>query len=424
MGKNRLILGLLVTCLAVTFGVFVAKGSFMAEPAIEVPFLGFYEGERDDGGYFTIVGPDGNIIDKTARVVYVGDEFIAADNKHYRIQKVEGDTAIAENIGTEEIVWKEEWEQAQAQGQQNAKNLVAIYHTHSAESYVPTDGTESKPANGGIFQVGDALAAKLREKGINVLHDKTPHEPRDANAYKRSRRTATKLLQKRPAAIIDVHRDGVPDPEFYRGEVAGTPVTKVRLVVGRQNGNMQANLDFAKRVKAYMDKAYPGLIRGIFVARGNYNQDLTPRSLLIEVGTHTNSRERAENGAALFADAIPHILGIAAPPSGRGPGPFGPGKNVPSTRGDWSALLWVIGILVVGGGAFLLLSTGSWKGSIDKLKQLTSTEWSSFLGKRHVRHNVQESDLNSKRFYVGELSKAGEKEPAETNDERAEYQKD
>ena len=35
------------------------------------------------------------------------------------------------------------------------------------------------------------------------------------------------------------------------------------------------------------------------MARGNYNQDLTPTSLLIEVGTHLNLREQAEEEAAL-----------------------------------------------------------------------------------------------------------------------------
>ena len=76
---------------------------------------------------------------------------------------------------------------------------------------------------------------------------------------------------------------------------------QIRLVVGRQNQNMQANLDFAKQIKAYYDEKKPGLIKGIFMAKGNYNQDLAPRSILIEVGTHTNSLEAAQNGAAVFA---------------------------------------------------------------------------------------------------------------------------
>ena len=47
------------------------------------------------------------------------------------------------------------------------------------------------------------------------------------------------------------------------------------------------------------------MIKGIFIAKGNYNQDLAPRSILIEVGTHTNSLEAANNGASVFASLLP-----------------------------------------------------------------------------------------------------------------------
>lgn len=387
--------------------------------------LGLYEGERDDGGYFTIVDKDGNILDKTARVVYPEDEFIAENNKRYRVIRVEGDTAYAEFVQDEHIVWLDEWDQVPVmtgdeepvQVQGGAKNLIAMYSTHSAESYVPTDGTESIPGRGGIFKVGDALERKLKSMGVEVLYDKRPHEPRDSNAYRRSRRTAAELLAKRPTAIIDIHRDGVPDPDFYKTQVKGTEATKIRLVVGRQNQNMGANLDFAKRIKAYNDKVNPGLMRGIFIGRGNYNQDLAPRSILIEAGTHTNNREQAEQGVALFGESLPKVMGIAAGPSPAGPGPTGPAPQVPSTRGDWSSLFWVVAVLLIGGGAFLLISTGSFKGAVDKLKNFTSTEMSGFLGRRRT---------TPARKPAAEGNKGDDKaeEMANTNDVRKGYQKD
>ena len=39
---------------------------------------------------------------------------------------------------------------------------------------------------------------------------KTPHDPHDAMAYDRSRRTAAELLKKNPIALLDIHRDAVP----------------------------------------------------------------------------------------------------------------------------------------------------------------------------------------------------------------------
>lgn len=387
--------------------------------------LGLYEGERDDGGYFIIVDKDGNILDKTTRVVYPDDEFIAENNKRYRVTRVEGDTAYAEFVKDEQVVWLDEWDQVPVMaGEQpvqawggGAKNLIAMYSTHSAESYVPTDGTDSIPGRGGIFKVGDTLEYKLKSMGINVIYDKRPHEPRDANAYRRSRRTAAELLAKRPVAIIDIHRDGVPDPDFYRTEVKGINATKIRLVVGRQNQNMGANLEFAKRIKAYNDKVNPGLMRGIFIGRGNYNQDLAPRSILIEVGTHTNSRLQAERGVALFGESLPKVLGIATAPSQAGPGPTGPSPRVPSTGGDWSSLFWVVAILLIGGGAFLLISTGSFKGAVDKLKNFASTEMSGFLGRRR-------KIPSRKPLGEGDKGENGAEELKDTNEVRKGYQKD
>jgi stage II sporulation protein P len=307
------------------------------------------------------------------------------------VEKIIGDTAVAKMVSQDVLADHEKLVKAAfSQGivpVQTKNNGVALYHTHSAESYVPTDGTDSLPGQGGILKVGDSLAQKLQEKGVKVEHSKTPHEPRDANAYRRSRRTALELLKTGPNTIIDVHRDGIPDPNFYSKEIAGNNATSIRLVVGRQNQNMQANLDFAKTVKAGMNEIYPGLVKSIFMAKGNYNQDLAPRSMLIEVGTHTNDRSQAEKGARLFADALPSVLGIATNAT------TDDSNNAQSTRGDWSALWWVLGVFLIGGALFLLISTGSFQGAKDKLKQFSSSEWANFLGKIS-KDKVKKTEIN------------------------------
>ena len=165
-----------------------------------------------------------------------------------------------------------------AQKQSDDKGHIAIYHTHSDESYIPTDGTESIPGDGGVFKVGSILSEKLNSLGVGVEHDTRSHEPHDSEAYRRSRRTAVKLLQTNPSAIIDLHRDGVPDPDFYTGEIYGVPVSKIRLVVGRQKPNMNANYDLAKRLKGHLDDKYPGLVKVIIIGKCDYNQDLFSQS--------------------------------------------------------------------------------------------------------------------------------------------------
>ncbi|MDR7402931.1 MAG: stage II sporulation protein P [Armatimonadota bacterium] len=402
--------GLLAVLGLVLIGAGFALGVALEQPVpatapADWPELGLWEGERDDGGYYTIVDERGTVLDKTARHVYVGDEFIAEDNSQYRVTRVSGDRAEARRVGRAAMPAPAAGLSGDALPVQRGSNKVAIYHTHSAESYVPTDGTESIPARGGIFKVGQALATKLDRDGLRAIHDTTPHEPRDANAYKRSRRTALRLLQQGPAMLIDVHRDGVPDPNFYNDVVSGEPVTKIRLVVGRQNANMQANLDFAKLVKGEVDKKYPGLVRGIFLGRGNYNQDLSPRALLIEAGTHTNDRLRAQRGVSLFADAVPPTL-VAA---GVAPGAA---NRTPGLRGDFGGALWIVVALLVGAGAYLLIATGSWEGAAGKLRQFAGREWGNFLApvRKPGRGRQREEEAAEKL--------------AGTNDNRTDWQKD
>jgi len=104
-----------------------------------------------------------------------------------------------------------------------------------------------------------------------------------------------------------VHRDALSQPE-YAAKVSGEWVTQVMMVVGRQNPSVSQNRAFAMRLKAVADEIHPGLVRGILVGRGNYNQDLFPRALLLEIGSHTNMRESAERGAILFGEVVKTLL--------------------------------------------------------------------------------------------------------------------
>ncbi|MGB9885953.1 MAG: stage II sporulation protein P [Moorellales bacterium] len=395
--------------------------TFMGWRVGAVPAVAAEADERTDGTYFTIVDSHGRVIDQTARVVYPGDELITAENYHYRVVKVAGDTAYAELLGREPLEWSRPVaatgeEVVAVQGGQ--RNLIAVYHTHSDESYLPSDGRSSRPGDGGIYKVGEVFTERLRSLGVRVDYNKQPHEPHDADAYRRSRRTAFRLVQKGPAAIIDLHRDGIPDPDSYDAVVAGEPVARIRLVVGRQNQNLGANLDFAKRVKAYLDQHYPGLVRGIFLAHGNYNQDLSPHSLLVEVGTYTNSRERAQRGAALFAEALPRVLGIAVAPSPLAPGVMGAGA-------DWLGVVWVL--LALSGSiiGYLYLSTGSWEGVRERFREFFAREWGRLGRPRRWHFYWRLRERAAKPLPKDSPgAEAPRTEDSGTNQQRADYQKD
>ncbi len=372
-------------------------------------------------GYYTVHGPSGDVLFTYAGQVSVGDEYIAEDNKYYRISSVNGSTRTA----TAEFVRDESMPEAMLSmlSSQNGKDkrLIAMYSTHSDESYVPTDGTESKEnGKGGIYDVGAELKKELEARGIEVIYDETNHLPHDAGAYRRSRQTAVNLIKKMPAAVIDIHRDGIPDAGEYDKKIEGEDASRVRLLVGRSNPNRSANQEFAKQLKSNADKKYPGLIKDIFIGKGNYNQELMPHSILVEFGTHTTEKERAVRSTAFMAEVIDSVVfgtksgasgdNATSAPKTSVPDKPAPDKNNPSAsgtlqtgesnalppveqqsvetpisqsnKGAGSGILWIVGVLVIGGLAFLGIVSSS-KGRFgSRVKAFGSEITGGLIGNR------------------------------------------
>lgn len=316
------------------------------------------EVEASFGEYYTLVNLDDHVIMQTALEVSPGDVYIAADNSRYEVTGVNGYTARCTYQGKEEMPDLAAIPSVQASIMDGAvpiikregKGTIAVYHTHSDESYVPTDGKESVPGNGGIYDVGKALVDELQSIGFTVQYNTENHNPHDINAYNRSRKTAASLLKSAPAAIIDVHRDAVP-PGQYQTRVNGKDATKVKLVIGRSNPNSRTNLEFAKNLKAAMDQKVPGLSNGIFMGKGSFNQDLSPRAILIEVGAHTNDKMEAERGVRAFASALPIALGIATDAN---PGTSPAQKPAPEQKSGSTILILLLVVAAAGIGFYLL----------------------------------------------------------------------
>jgi stage II sporulation protein P len=398
--SGNIILGLGLIAAAVSLSLLYAGHKTI------LPVLGLRQVLRpvDDelvvGRSYTIKDEKGSLITRISRRVHVGDEIITAEGKHYRVQKVDGELAAARFLGMDRdlLAYNELFSKMELPAAAPVRNNrpVVIYHTHSDESYLPSDGSASIPFRGGIFQVGDSYTHSLASDGARVLHDKTPHDPHDDNAYYRSRRTAVQLLQKNPIAIFDVHRDGVDDPEFYRRIVSNEQVAQMRFVVGRQNPHMQANLDFAKRLMAYANKMHWPIAKDIFVAEGNYNQDLLPTAILIEAGTYTNRKEEAMRGIDLLADAVPVILGITGPASRPEAPEYEKPVTDPTARrpGVWSSLVWVIIITLIGGGIFVLISAGSYEKAKERLAHFFGRELADIWEIKAKKRDLERQEEN------------------------------
>ena len=335
---------------------------------------------EENGGesVYRIVDEAGQTVTYFAGEPDPGDEYIAGDNRHYRVSKVDAGakTALAQLLGTyqlPDVSWLSEIAKPVSA---SAKKAVAIYCTHSDESYTPSDGKSSILNGGGIYDVAESFKTALEKEGVTVYYSDENHAPHDAGAYRRSRATAASLAEKGVDAIMDIHRDGIPDPEQYEKTLNGEGVTKVRLLVGRSNQNAEANKSFAAQIKAVGDEMYPGLIKDIYIGKGTYNQDLMSQAVLLEFGTYTNQKDDVLHSTRYMADVMNKTL------YGGVKGAASEGKAA-ETKGAWRGIGWLLAALVVGALIFGFAATGTGKGAVQKWKRTFREMTGGMIGNGH-----------------------------------------
>lgn len=194
--------------------------------------------------------------------------------------------------------------------------LIALYNTHSSETFELTDGlTHLKGKAGAITGVTEELARILQETyHIKVTRSDKIHDTAFGKSYAESEKTVKTLLKENPSLkmLIDIHRDGYLPRERTLVKLGGQEMARILLVVGTDarasHPNWRKNLEFARLVAAKMDKLYPGLSRGISIKDGRYNQQHHPHGLLVEIGSTKNSTGEAIRSARLLANVLVAVL--------------------------------------------------------------------------------------------------------------------
>ncbi|MBO5416368.1 MAG: stage II sporulation protein P [Clostridia bacterium] len=208
--------------------------------------------------------------------------------------------------------------------------LVLIIHTHGTESY-SKNGAISYIDNGGeiarsentsenVVAVGAVMAEILNKKGIPTLHCAVMHDRiQYKDSYSRAEETIKQYLEKYPSIklVIDLHRDAVVKStgELVRPvtEVNSKPTAQLMCVVGSDWGgdacpSWQNNLSLALKLRDSLNKKYGNLCRPAYLRSSTYNQELSPFSLLLEVGACGNSLEEAKNAAILAAEELVPLI--------------------------------------------------------------------------------------------------------------------
>ena len=135
----------------------------------------------------------------------------------------------------------------------------------------------------------------------------------------------TKILQENPSieVVIDMHRDGVNEDVRLVDDVNGKTCAKIMFFNGlcrlNENGSLnnidslpnpylRDNLAFSFNMQVTANKLYPDFTRKIYLNAYRYSLNMKPKSLLIEVGAQTNTKQEAKNSMEPLADILSRVI--------------------------------------------------------------------------------------------------------------------
>ena len=157
------------------------------------------------------------------------------------------------------------------------KDKILIYHTHTCESYTPTEkynyqqtgNFRTTDLNFSVVRVGEELKKQLESYNIKVIQNKTYHDyPSYNGSYSRSLTTANNMLNENKDAdiVIDLHRDAITDSSYApKVKIGDEYVSQMMFVIGTDianpaNSHWNENLKFAVKVQQKANEMYPRII--------------------------------------------------------------------------------------------------------------------------------------------------------------------
>lgn len=199
---------------------------------------------------------------------------------------------------------------------------ILIIHTHSSEAYTqagldryePSDTNRTEDTEFNIVRIGDELTEIFQEAGLNVIHDRGIYDyPSYTGSYTRSGQAIEQYLRDYPSIkiVLDIHRDALgSDDVVYKtmAEEEGVVASQIMLLVGTdesglEHPNWRQNLAMALYLQNAVNARHPTLMRPVSLVRERYNQQLSPGSMIVEVGSNGNTLQEALAAIRLFGSA-------------------------------------------------------------------------------------------------------------------------
>ncbi|MBQ1371736.1 MAG: stage II sporulation protein P, partial [Oscillospiraceae bacterium] len=201
---------------------------------------------------------------------------------------------------------------------------ILIIHSHSCESYTQTEGHTYVPSanyrtldfENNMIAVGDSLTEELGALGVEVIHDRSYNDYPDYNrSYAVAREKIQGYLEQYPSItmVIDLHRDALDKPVREVVEWEGQSLAPLMLVIGTDEGGLshphwEDNLSCGLKLQALGNREVPELFKRPSFRRERFNGDLTPGSLIVEVGSTENTLPEAKAAMPYLARWLAELL--------------------------------------------------------------------------------------------------------------------
>ncbi len=215
-------------------------------------------------------------------------------------------------------------------------NQFVVFYTHTYEGYCLTEEEQlvekrwytSDNNESNVVAAGTAFHNRLTSLGIpGVNNTKVHNDGADAlKSYELSYETLKTEIGANPETklVLDVHRNGYGS--LYKGklygptaELNGEKYAKIMFVIGldyssergeysyETNPYWKENFKLVFLLLEKLEEKCPGITYGIALRRTPYNQNLSPNSLLAEIGFEGNLASEAARTAGLLAETVAEV---------------------------------------------------------------------------------------------------------------------
>ncbi|PKR79047.1 stage II sporulation protein P [Halalkalibacillus sediminis] len=206
-----------------------------------------------------------------------------------------------------------------------SEEAIFIYTTHNREGFLPhlpegTKPNESFHTTENVMKLSKYLKNEFESYGIPSYADQTDYYHRlqqEGLAYHQSYEISRPVVQEVQSQneevtyYIDIHRDAQPR-NITTTEIDGQSVGKLMFVIGGEHENYEKNMEFSVDLHNALQEKYPGLSRGVEVKKGSstngvFNQDISGRAILVEVGGFENSFDELNRSLDILAETFSEL---------------------------------------------------------------------------------------------------------------------